>query len=174
VIVNSNVITNLIKATDKAVPGPRDTDLEVPPLLLSVHESLLPINVLTVNNVPHNESFITEAHINKSNPDIAGSQTLATFKAGLWTVDLFYASNLLGVAGAYNSQAWAVFFVYQGYSIPFVMESSLSNTAYRTVSTSRRFRFLARDNFTMELAWDAPAVGERIATDISLIATKHL
>lgn len=172
-IIDSNFLGGMIKATDKAIPGASDSDLEVPDTVLPIIETLLPLDVLQNSNVSMQSSFLTEAQINKFNPDAAGLQQICILGRGLWTVQLQVASATLGTNGFFRNSFWSVTLGYQGFAIPLLRMIHLSAVTIHIEKFSN-FRFLLRDDATINLGWLAPAAGEYIGVNMQVQATKHL
>jgi hypothetical protein len=173
VIVSTNFLGGMLKATDKAIPEIGDSDLNVPAALLPTIETILPLDILAVSNSSPGASFFTEATINKT-ADLAGSQVLCTFDHGLWTLDLNADFVIVGTGAIFNPNHWSINLDYQGYSIPLIGANSYNATLYHN-SMNRKVRMLLRDNgVTLTLFWKATGAAERIGVYTSILATKHL
>jgi len=172
--IETTAINALLMTTDKAVPGPADAQLNIPNTMLPVHEPILPLSMLLDRTFPAQESIFIQDGINKTNPDAASSTLLCTLGKGLWTIDLVTSSGMIGAAGIYNPLAYTVTFFYQSILYWLMAEPTFSNLAVQAKVTQRKVRVLIREQAAITLFWDAPAVGERIAVDVSLLCTKHL
>jgi len=171
--IDTNALPALSLTTDRAIAGARDTTLEVPPVLLPVIKAIQPLSVLSVSNVALRESFITEALINKNNPNAAGSQDICTLAKGLWTIQLNVSSFTLGTAGVWRNNFWAVNLAYQGFTLPLVRMLHVS-TVGQHMNFEKTVRFLLREDATVNLSWLAPAAGEYIGVNLGLLATREL
>jgi len=173
VIIDSNVLTALSHATDRTEPGPRDTQIEVPPLLLSAIEPIQPVDVLSATNIALRSSFVTEAQINKVNPNPAGSQDLCILAKGLWSMSIDVSSFTIGTGGTIRNGLWGVYLVYQGFTIPLLRMLHVGVAGIHS-NKAGSYRWLLREDAKIELDWLAPAAGEFVCVNLSLQATRHL
>lgn len=172
-IIDSTVVPSLALTTDRAIPNVKDSEVQIPNLLLLGMEPIQPLSVLSVTNVALRDSFVTEAQINKNNPNPAGTQDLAIVAKGLWTIQMNMLSFTLGTAGTWRNNFLAVVLAYQGFSIPLLRVLHVGTTGVHTAQQGQ-WRFLLREDATLQLTWLAPAAGEYIGCNLNVQATRHV
>lgn len=171
--IDTNALPALSLTTDRAVPGPRDTTLEIPPVVLPVLSPLQPLSVLANNTTALRDSFITEFQITKANPMAGGTQDICILSKGLWRIKLNMQSTTIGTAGTFRMNFWRTYILYQGDSVRLLGVVHLSTTLMN-LSLACDHRFLLREDATIVLEWMAPAAAEFIGVVGSLVATREL
>lgn len=164
-ILNSQAVSSLLKATDKAIPQAGDSDLHVPPALLMTHDPLTPIDVLAAVNFT-STSFVTEYNKELGAAAAAGSDALFILNPGLWTIDMSWFGNSNG----FQHRMFLIALGYQGFA-PMVGGVSYFNGQ---ISGGRKFRVLLREAVTMTISWKATGAGENANLSVSSVVTRHL
>lgn len=167
-IISSNVIGSLIKATDKAIPEVGDNELTIPQALSLTHIPLLPHDVLTSTLATQNGSFLSSQRKAVGPSTVGGSQSFAWIAAGLWTLD-FHASGFGDFISTIGPN-WKVELVYQTYTIPLLVMTLANFYFDRNVSR----RLLLRDVANIQITWGATAAAQNTDMTLSMVATRHL
>lgn len=165
-ILDTGVINGLLRATDRAIPGPQDGQVQVPNLLLIGHEPLLPLDVLSDSAAVQRGSFFFSFQRQVAGNDPGGTDPLVTLGAGLWTIDVeAYISTTVALQNILVCNM-----SYQGYSIRIAGCSGPDATP----EFKKQIRVLLRDQASLEVEWSATAVGEYNYFNGCVFCTRHL